>query len=623
MNLNLSLKQKLTFYISLLVAVPLLIYGTVTYNREVSNIRTGVMEQDQVLTNELSARIEEAMVSQMRLLEVTAGIDGIVSMNPNDMSSEQEVEEILKGIQRGNSVFEVLYILNQGGTMIAHGLEKEEGLIGEDFSDRDYFQVAITGENFFSDVMISRQTGLPTSTIAVPIEDGGEQVGVLAATINFAELQEIIINFREEDKYAYITDSEGRMVAHPEYEEMVLGQENVSEVEVVAEALEGRSGVDQYYTPEGVEVLGAYSPVEELGWAVVVQTTTESAFSQVDNILWQTILILAVAIIMAVFVALFIVKNISDPIKKIVIKMREVAQGNLNARVDIERSDELGNLADNFNQMVSEKRKVIANIINVTETLSSSGEELSALAEEASGNVEATAGNMQQMSAGIEEVSATTEKMNDFAEETASNANQGQVKIEEAVSEMKVIKEVVSSAVETISDLGDSSDQIGEIIKMITNIAEQTNLLALNAAIEAARAGEHGQGFAVVAEEIRQLAEETTTATDKISSLVEQIQLEAGNAISVVKAGADEVEQGEEVINQAGETFIQIVEAINDTTAQLQDTTAVIQQLATGSDEVVKATDEITTVTEEASNSAVNLTEIAEELKQLVNKFEV
>ncbi|MCK8817223.1 methyl-accepting chemotaxis protein [Natroniella sulfidigena] len=619
MKLNLSLKQKLIFSISLLVAVPLLIYGWITYNREVNNIRTGVMEQEEAIVNQLVERVEETMVSQMELLEVTAGIGEVVSMEP------EQQEGTLEDIQRGNPIFELLFVLDQDGTLIAHGSESEENeaLIGGDFSDRDYFQAAIKGDHFFSDSMISRQTDLPTSSLAVPIEEDGEQVGVLAATVSFAELQQIIDDFSEEDEFAYITDSEGTLVAHPDYER-VLAQDNIGEAnEVVAEALEGRSGVGEYYNTQGVEMLGAYAPVDQLDWVVVAQATTESAFSQVDNILWQTILILVIAIIIAIIVALFIANNFSKPIQELVTKMREVGQGNLKARVDIDRSDEIGELADNFNRMVTEEAEIVADIIDVTETLASSGEELSALAEEASGNVETTAGNMQQMSAGIEEVSATTEKINDFAEETAVSAEEGQVKIEEAVSEMESIKETVTKAVESINDLGDSSDQIGQIIELITNIAEQTNLLALNAAIEAARAGEHGQGFAVVAEEIRQLAEETTAATDKISGLVKQTQSEADNAISAVKTGADEVEQGEEVINQAGVAFNQIVEEINNTTAQLQDTTAVIQQLATGSDEVVKATDEITKVTDEVTSSSLDLTELAEELNQLVNKFEI
>ncbi|MCK8826814.1 methyl-accepting chemotaxis protein [Natroniella acetigena] len=614
--LKFNLKQKILIFMILLVTIPLSIYGAITYNREANNIETQIEDRNEALVNELALRIEDAMIANRERLEMTANLEDITSMDP------ERQRNALVELEAANPSYEMVFVLDQDGTFINDGLT-DTGLIGDDLSDREYFQRAIQGESVFSDSLISLQTDEPSSTIAVPIEDGMETVGVLSVTINFDALQDISDNFNEDGAYAYITDSEGTMVAHPNVEGRVLNQSNVSDISIVGEALEGRSGVDRYYNDEGIEMLGAYSAINELDWVVVIQNDTETAFSQVDDILYQTIIILIISIILAVIAANWMANNISNPIEKLVTNMQKVAKGNLNARADIERDDELGELAENFNQMVTEEAEIVADIIDVTETLASSGEELSALAEEASGNVETTAGSMQQMSAGIEEVSATTEKMNDFAEETAVNAEEGQVKIEEAVSEMRIIKETVSRAVKSINDLGDSSDQIGEIIELITNIAEQTNLLALNAAIEAARAGEHGQGFAVVAEEIRQLAEETTAATDKISGLVEQTQSEANNAISAVKAGADEVEQGEEIINQAGVAFNQIVEAINDTTAQLQDTTAVIQQLAVGSDEVVKATDEITTVTDEVTNSSVDLTELAEELNQLVNKFEV
>ncbi|MCK8816439.1 methyl-accepting chemotaxis protein [Natroniella sulfidigena] len=612
-----NLKQKLVLFMILLVAIPFSIYGVITYNREANNTRTHVKRQNQLLVNELSTSVEQIIMEKKNLVKVLAQTKEVKEMNA------EEQNELLRKVKEEDDIFELLFVQDQDGKVIA---DSEEGgvVVGEDLGFRPYFEAAIEGEEYISESYISVATDRPCITISLPIMgDNGKVKGVLAADIDLHILQEMVTNIDNIEGYAYITDQTGAVIAHPDFEERVLEQSNAQEIPAVSRALEGESGVDRYYNDQEVEMLGAYAPVNGLDWVVVVQNYTEQAFSDINQILIINLVILLIAIGVAVGVAFLIANGIAKPVRELDAKMKEVGQGNLKTKVEIDRSDELGDLGAQFNQMVSEEASIIQKVLETTNSLTLSSKELSAIADETNDNIEKTASNIQEMSAGIEQVAASTQQINSFAEQTATNADQGQLKIDEAIAEMKTIKREVQNAVESIDQLDQKSDEIGEIIDLITNIAEQTNLLALNAAIEAARAGEHGQGFAVVAEEIRQLAEETTQATDKIAQLITETQQESKVAISAVEKGADEVRQGEEIINKAGLIFKEIVAGINDTSEQIQEASAVIQQLASGSDQVLQATEEVTAVTQDVTSSADKLSELAAELERVTNRFEV
>ena len=192
--------------------------------------------------------------------------------------------------------------------------------------------------------------------------------------------------------------------------------------------------------------------------------------------------------------------------------------------------------------------------------------------------------------------------------------------------------------------LGERSAEIGTITEVINGIARQTNLLALNAAIEAARAGEHGRGFAVVADEVRKLAEESSTSAQKITDLVQLIQQDTSQAVAAVKENSAETENGMEVVTKAGTAFEQILNAVNKVAGEIQEVSAGAEQMAASSDEVVKYMDQISSIAmgssegahnvsaateeqlasmEEIAASSSSLSQMSEQLQEQVNKFKV
>ncbi|HTY38096.1 MAG TPA: methyl-accepting chemotaxis protein, partial [Bacteroidota bacterium] len=212
------------------------------------------------------------------------------------------------------------------------------------------------------------------------------------------------------------------------------------------------------------------------------------------------------------------------------------------------------------------------------------------------------------------------------AAETAKKARraaeQGGIVVRESVDGMQRIAEVVRKSALTVKDLGKSSDQIGEIISVIDDIADQTNLLALNAAIEAARAGEQGRGFAVVADEVRKLAERTTKATKEIAQMIRQIQTDTHGAVSAMDAGTREVESGIELADRAAQSLNEIVGISQTVTDMIMQIAAASEQQSSASEEISKNVEAISAVTNETASGTQQIARAAEDLNRLTENLQ-
>jgi methyl-accepting chemotaxis protein len=251
---------------------------------------------------------------------------------------------------------------------------------------------------------------------------------------------------------------------------------------------------------------------------------------------------------------------------------------------------------------------------------------------------------VEEMSIGIQQISNNTVSVSANAKSASEKATEGGQAIQTAVEQMHSIHETVNGLSKVVEGLGDRSNEIGKIIGVITNIADQTNLLALNAAIEAARAGEHGRGFAVVADEVRKLAEQSAQSAEQISHLITNIQGDTDKAMASMEVATKEVTSGIGVVNIAGDSFGEITGEINKLTGQIEEVSAAVQQMAAGSEqmshtvksiteiaqstavgtqEVAVATQQQSIAMKEITSASNYLTKTAEDLEKLIGQFKV
>jgi methyl-accepting chemotaxis protein len=348
-----------------------------------------------------------------------------------------------------------------------------------------------------------------------------------------------------------------------------------------------------------------------------------------------TMIFALAGMVLAVGLGFLISRSITGPLRSGVEFATAVAGGDLTHRLDLASRDETGKLASALNGMVENLRDIISKMAGASSSVSSAANQLSATSAQMAAGVEEVAAQAGNVAVASEEMTATSTEIASncgMAAESSRFANDtalaGEVVVAETITVMGRIADRVRDSAKTVESLGTRSEQIGDIIGTIEEIADQTNLLALNAAIEAARAGEQGRGFAVVADEVRALAERTTKATKEISAMIKTIQTETQSAVTSMVEGVKEVEDGSNDAAKSGNALKEILEQINAVSMQInQIATAAEQQTAT----ITEITDNIQQITnvvqetakgaEESASAANQLAKMAEELQNLSEQF--
>jgi methyl-accepting chemotaxis protein len=356
-----------------------------------------------------------------------------------------------------------------------------------------------------------------------------------------------------------------------------------------------------------------------------------------SNAKYMLYVVIGVAIVLGLLLAIFIARVISNPVKQLAGQAETVAAGDLTVEVVQKSNDEIGQLAGSFKQMVQNLRETIGQVGEASSAVASSSSEISSSTEQMAAGAQEQTSQASEVASAVEEMTKTIVENSKNANNTAetakkakSAAEEGGKAVEETVVGMKRIADVVNKSAETVKALGKSSDQIGEIIGVIDDIADQTNLLALNAAIEAARAGEQGRGFAVVADEVRKLAERTTKATKEIAGMIKTIQADTTGAVSSMEEGTKEVDNGIKLADRAGASLSEIVGMIQNLTDMVAQIAAASEQQSSASEQISKNVEAISSVTNESAagtqqiaRAAEDLNRLTENLQQVVGKFKL
>jgi methyl-accepting chemotaxis protein len=460
------------------------------------------------------------------------------------------------------------------------------------------------------------------------------------------------------------------------------GSANRASVEEVSGGIQQYTAAFQEYYKERenqqevAASLGAVATKLVEGTKALAATMKEQMMAaQSAAVTLATILVVA-AVLIGIIAAFFIARGISRPVSEMSRVAMEIAQGDIDHNIEVQSKDEIGVLAGSFRDLISYMKSMASAAESIatndlTKTVEPRSErdvlgtsfktmthnlsdmvrqlrdgstqlvtaatEVASSAEQMSRGAKDQTDQMAQVSTAVEEMTATIVESSKNASEATTGARSaadtagtgGQI-VNETIQGMQRIANVVRESAQSIGKLAKSADQIGEIIGVIDDIADQTNLLALNAAIEAARAGEQGRGFAVVADEVRKLAERTGKATGEITNMIKGIQQETEDAVKSMETGIQEVDKGRELADQAGNSLTSIVNMAQQVQDMIQQIATAAEEQSSAAEQISKNVETVSSIARESATGAQQSATAAEELnrqseamRQMVSKFKI
>lgn len=652
---TITIKQKLITMSLALLLIPSLLIGFVAYYQAKQKITDQIMQSAHAGVERMNDEITNLIEPIERDVAFFAGrIDeSLYEEGEDNLGLEEKFVEYLATHPKVTNI----YFASSEGAMTIYPVQT----LPDDYDPRTrpWYEAAdgAGGDVVITDPYVDASSSKMMVTLSQTTTDDR---GVIAVDVEVDDIAEVAASIQiGKEGYVTILDANEQFVTHPTF-------------------AAGEKGEGEWVGPLYAENEGSFSyEFENKGkqmdfmtndltqWKVAGTLYDEEITNETAGILWTTVGVILGMFLLAAVLLYFILRSIIRPLNRLTMGAERIQAGDLTEEIVVESNDEIGRVAESFNGMTVSLRSIIINLDQSIGQVAASSQELMANSAQNTASSEQIAGAVQQMAAGadnskrqlddnavslqaitagIMRIAESSTDVSELSRETAIEAEDGTAAVTHNVSQMKAIDTSVETFGAVIESLAHRSNEIGNIVDVINGIATQTNLLALNAAIEAARAGENGKGFAVVASEVRKLAEQSQDSTKQISQLIENIKQETERSVSLMKEVSAHTKAGLETTENTAARFKKIMLRTQEMTPRIEDVTATVEEIAANVEEVSASATQIAHIADENSNaskqvaattedqlgsmeevsqSAKALADMAEELQELVSRFNV
>ncbi len=659
---NMSIFQKILVIVTVL-AIGMVVIGIYSTLSLRSNIIEKTKQNLQALAENSGETFWTFIEQHSKLIDLLSKDANVMGVYKNEYEEDVWMKKLFYSVIK--SYPDVMYVYVGLKDKRMYLIPETELPEGYDPTSRPWYQSAVAkpGQIIITEPYADASTGKLVVTIAKTVQTDEGIVGVVALDFDISKLSDVLLSKGKELGYLNaIVSAEGNIIMHSD--KTLIGK-NVKDTEFFQKWVSGpESGVFGYTFNNAKRITG-YKKLPN-GWIYATLVLEKDLMKEVDLKTLINVSITIVAVILGILVALFVSRTfVVKPINDIVESASKVANGDLTVRIDYTSKDEIGKLANALDKMILALKEIATTIERdsqtvkqeasqvaaVSEEVSATIEELTAQVDSVNSNVNNASAAIEEMTSGIEEVAASaqnvahaSQKLSEEAQKVSQLANEGQKAILSIADVIVQTREKADVTFQIVEKLSESAKNIGEIVDTINSIAEQTNLLALNAAIEAARAGEAGRGFAVVADEIRKLAEESKQATQNIANILRGIvdnSMKASDAtketVEIVNKAYSESDLVKSQFEQILQSIVRMSQMTENLAASAQEQSAAAEEMSSAMDSasksmvsVVEQMNEVTMAIKQQADAisnvartAENLDDIAEKLVETVRRFKI
>ncbi len=628
---------------ALILAFAMGLSGVINYQVERSKELKDSREANFIMAVNVGGQVSQYINNSVNTVKST--------LNAVDLQGMPETgrQELLVKLLNYNLQIKDIYITDMDGKVTT---TTNLSQTGADVSGKEWYKQGTNGFTFISDVYVEPSSKSPVVMVAQPIENVSQ--GRLG-TVGFEFRLDSLFNLTKTSGVGrtgliYIVDKRGNLVTHKDFENKVGKQADYKNIEGVkavmaavasdklmadkAFSIDSKSATDQYTDGDGNAVVGGYAKIPKLGWSVVAEQQYSEVVEGIRASLIRMLLSMVVFIAIGVGISIMVAKRFTRPILDMVGSARRIKDGDLTATIRVDSDNEIGILQSAFSDMVMSLSEVIRNVNLSTVMIKEVSEELNqnaGLTADASGhisgiieqvaqgtqgqivNVEQGNAAITQMASSLKGVEENSLVMLKSSEKASAMAQEGSRNVEKIVGIMDSINRIVTSTSSLVGNLSHNIGEIGTIVEFIKRISDQTNLLALNASIEAARAGEHGRGFTVVANEVKNLADQSKNASEEINRKIGAIRSETQNIVSTMGQSIEDIKKETTVVHETADSFMSIIQESQAVTQEIRVFTESLKELAKGMQSIESSMEGIMTVSEETSAEAQNVLANVEE----------